>query len=67
MFAGLLLCGHNLQYDHKARFGDPRKDVTAKVSPNPFRISLALMLRHFVAIQSCNATLAGVYQCREGD
>jgi hypothetical protein len=23
--AGVLLCGHNLQYDHKARFGDPKK------------------------------------------
>lgn len=27
---GTLLCGHNLQYDHRARFGDPRKDGPSK-------------------------------------
>jgi hypothetical protein len=33
MCAGVLLCGHNLQYDHKARFGEPRKTTPAsKVS-----------------------------------
>jgi hypothetical protein len=53
--AGVLLCGHNLQYDHKARFGDPKKQGTkaSKVSPSCYtRANPARFLHTYVFVLS---------------